>query len=127
VYGRGLTHRLWLDDVRKPPFGYDLVAKTADEAIAILQAFEVEHCSLDHDLGLEAYATVSGDQPIHRSTLKEKTGYDVLLWMEETDRWCPDISIHTMNPKGAIDMMLKLEYRAPSHVQYRRVWPRAET
>lgn len=29
--------RLWLDDRRKPPWGYDLWAKTADEAIAMLE------------------------------------------------------------------------------------------
>ena len=44
--------KLWLDDKRKPPWDYDLWAKTAKEAIAMLEEHgdAIEHCSLDHDL-----------------------------------------------------------------------------
>jgi hypothetical protein len=117
--------RLWLDDKRPPPWGYDLWAKTADEAICMLQEHEVEHCSLDHDLHDSHYADAVGSSPpteIDRSGYTEKTGYEVLSWMHENDRWCPDISVHTMNPRGGDDMMNKLQNRAPKWVVFRRVW-----
>ena len=41
--------------------------------------------------------------------------------MHEHDKWVPDISVHTMNPKGAQDMMTKLQNRAPAHVKFRRI------
>jgi len=120
--------RLWLDDMRKKPFDYDLWAKTADECIAMLQAHDVEHVSLDHDLADEHYEDAdepggygSPPTPIDRRRHKEKTGYDVLLWMEEHGRWVPDISVHTMNPRGGEDMMRKLRHKAPDGVTYRRV------
>jgi len=124
--------RLWLDDIRKPPWGYDLWVKTADEAIAMLERHgsKIEHCSLDHDLADEHYLVLDGDDlgwgppaSPDRSSFKEKTGYAVLEWMHEHDTWVADISIHTLNPVGGDDMMRKLESRAPAHVKFRRVHP----
>ena len=119
-------HRLWLDDRRKTPVGYTLEAKTADECIALLEKHgdDIEHVSLDHDLADAAYhVTMDVNVPIDRSALVEKTGYAVLEWMHEHDRWVPDISIHSLNPRGAQDMLNKLENRAPKHVKFRRVKP----
>jgi len=45
--------RLWLDDVRMSPWGYDLWAKTYDECVRLLEEHSVGHVSLDHDLGTE--------------------------------------------------------------------------
>ena len=45
---------VWLDDRRKPPVfeGIPVTsARTAEEAIALLETGEVESMSLDHDLG----------------------------------------------------------------------------
>lgn len=102
--------RLFLDDERDPrewlPHmrwfrGCDLAeldewiwAKTAPEAIAILEAGDVVEASLDHDLGEEA---------------EVGTGYDVLLWLEERvahdqDFQPPVIHVHTSN-LGARDRM----------------------
>jgi hypothetical protein len=92
---------LWLDDEREPPAyatcGLVWVwAKTADEAIDILKTRSVEFASLDHDL-----ADAQGEPNQGAADLKdwkEKTGYDVLLWMEENDVWPMDgVRIHTMN------------------------------
>lgn len=113
--------RLWLDDKRTPPWGYELWAKTADEAIEMLQRHEVTHCSLDHDLADEHYPAAIAGGPIDRPFYTEKTGYAVLEWMHEHDRWVADISVHTMNPRGGDDMMAKLRNRAPAHVTFRRV------
>ena len=86
---------------------------------------------MDHDLADAHYVSdVAGGYcspltPVDRSAFKEKTGYAVLEWMQEHNRWVPDISVHSLNPKGAEDMMTKLRNRAPAGVTYRRVAPPA--
>jgi hypothetical protein len=59
---------VWLDDRRPAPEGWVHV-RTPEEAIELLRGGEVEELSLDHDLGLDVGA-------------RERTGYDVLLWLE---------------------------------------------
>ena len=56
--------KLWVDDIRKMPSWYDVWAKTADQAIAVLSVLKtgkVTHISLDHDLGdgKKAFAALS--------------------------------------------------------------------
>lgn len=119
-----MAERLWLDDVRKPPWGYSLWAKTAEEAIRLLQAHEVEHCSLDHDLAEEHYGAVESEGPIDRSQYKELTGYAVLEWMHENNRWVGEINIHTLNRVAADDMLRMIRKHAPEHVEFKRVKPK---
>ena len=123
--------RLWLDDMRKPPWGYDRWAKTAAECIQMLQDHYITHVSLDHDLHDEHYGVVEsspgyGEAPtvLDRSSFKEQTGYAVLEWMHEHNRWTQDISVHTLNPRGGDDMMNKLRNRAPGWVKFQRVKPK---
>jgi hypothetical protein len=59
--------RVWLDDERPLPTNFDVLVKTADEAIALLAGGNVTVISLDHDLG----------------DAEEKTGYAVACWIEE--------------------------------------------
>lgn len=115
--------KLWLDDTRKPPWGYDLWAKTADECIEMLQRHEVKHVSLDHDLAEEHYAVQDGGGPWDRSALKEKTGYAVIEWMATTGKWVAEIHVHSLST-GAQDMIDKLREAAPAGVTYARVKPR---
>lgn len=96
---------LWLDDVRPPwkhgCLGWEWV-KTADEAIALLKTGRVHHASLDHDLSEEA--TMGMPKP------GEKTGYTVVLWMEENDIWPSGlISVHSMNPAGRSRMQVAID------------------
>lgn len=91
--------RLWLDDIRDPVsaghYGWTWV-KTADEAIAILSTGRVIEASLDHDLDVQA---TLGNTPT------EKTGYDVVCWMEEHNVWpINGVSVHSQNPAGAARM-----------------------
>lgn len=58
--------KVYLDDMRPAPPGWTLVRWPA-EAIALLEAGDVEEISLDHDLGDD----------------ERGTGYQVLLWIEE--------------------------------------------
>ena len=80
--------KLFLDDCRKCPKGYNQVF-TAEQAIIFLKAFDVSHISLDHDLG-----------PIEAGT-----GYDVACYIETEHaihgkfanlKW----RIHSSNPVG---------------------------
>ena len=78
--------RVWLDDIRPMPKGYDTWCKTYESAIECLTHSVVSHIAFDHDLG------------------KGKTGYDVSRFIEELAylnlikpmTW----SIHTNNPVG---------------------------
>lgn len=88
--------RLWLDDIRDPKdFGCAgwAWAKTAEEAIALLQISNVTIASFDHDLG-------------YLSEDEELTGYDVICWLEANPEfWPPDgVNVHSSNPVGAARM-----------------------
>jgi hypothetical protein len=78
--------RLWLDDERPPPRGWEL-RRWPQEVIRDLEKFHVQEVSLDHDLGDDEVGT----------------GYDVLAFIERElaegrmDR-SPRIHIHTANP-----------------------------
>lgn len=98
---------LWLDDdpARKPPSFSDCElhwtwAKSYEEAIEALKTGTVVFTSLDHDLCDAHYfayfLAMETGQPLDTSVCKEKTGYDVLLWMQENNVWPKDgVRIHT--------------------------------
>lgn len=81
--------RLWLNDERPAPKGW-IRAHTAEEAIQILRTGYVAEASIDHDLG------------------KDKTGYDVLCWIEERVSRPgfepPILHVHSANPPGRARM-----------------------
>jgi hypothetical protein len=82
--------KVFLDDLRKPPKGWELV-RWPDEAIELLETGEVTEISLDHDLGDD----------------DRGTGYDVVLWMEEavfSGFKPPIIHIHTANISARLKM-----------------------
>lgn len=88
--------KLYLDDVRDTPKGWDRV-RTAQECVDLLATQKYDYISLDHDLGEE--------QP---------TGYDVLKWLEEAvagnkEFKIPTIFIHTDNPVGRQNMVRALQ------------------
>lgn len=106
--------KLWLDDVRDPnklaivregqliQGGYDYTwAKTYEEAIAYLKTGKVTFASLDHDLTIDD--TIG--QP-----KGEKTGYDVVCWMEKNNVWPIDgVRVHSLNPTGKARMLQVIE------------------
>jgi CheY-like chemotaxis protein len=88
--------KLYLDDLRDTPKGWDRV-HTAQECVEALATQQYDTVSLDHDLGEN-----------------QLTGYDVLAWLEETvqqhkDFRIPTIFIHTDNPVGRIRMVQALQ------------------
>jgi len=66
--------RIWLDDVRPIPNGFDYWAKNAYEMVGLLLSGNISHISFDHDLGLFGKET----QPD-----KNNTGYAVAMYIEE--------------------------------------------
>ncbi len=88
--------RVWLDDKRPMPKGFDVFAMTAPEAIRYLETEEVSIVSLDHDLGAE-----------------NGTGYDVATYIEKRahNRTLPRLEwhVHSANPVGAARMRAALE------------------
>ncbi len=104
---------LWLDDERPAPPGWTW-AKTVAEAIAILEAGPVEAASLDHDLSDFDAATAGGT-----SQRRERTGYDLCLWMAENGVWPRQRPVvHSANPVGrqAMVQFLERHWRASEEV-----------
>jgi len=87
--------KIWLDDKRPMPSGFNYHAKTALEAIRLLAAGGVTAISLDHDLG-----DVSG------------TGYEVACYIERgayDGSLAPvEVSVHSANPVGRERMELAI-------------------
>jgi hypothetical protein len=46
-----MTKRVWLDDVRVMPAGFDVHVETAEALIELLKTGDVSHVSFDNDLG----------------------------------------------------------------------------
>ena len=85
--------RIWLDDLRPVPSGYE-GAKSVNEAIALIvetenNGLEIELLDLDHDLG--DYYVDGGD------------AIKLLDWLAERETFYP-IKIHTSNPVGRANM-----------------------
>jgi hypothetical protein len=84
--------RVWLDDLRPIPVGFDHWVKTAQDAIALLKCGTVSLISLDHDLGPPDAGT----------------GYDVAKYIEQAAYFdeIPHLQrqIHSANPVGRHNM-----------------------
>lgn len=85
--------KLWLDDLRPVPYGYE-GAKSVNEAKKLIQeaehnGIEIEALDLDHDLG--DYADQGGD------------AIRLLDWLVERGTFYP-VEIHTANPVGRANM-----------------------
>ncbi|MBI3205300.1 MAG: hypothetical protein HYZ29_27425 [Myxococcales bacterium] len=88
--------KVFLDDERPTPDGW-IAARWPSEVIEWLRGGGVTHVSLDHDLGDAADA--------QREDRPERTGYDVLVWLEERaftepQAPVPELSIHSANAAG---------------------------
>lgn len=93
---------LWLDDIRPPKIPGAVWVKTVDGAIAALKTGKVEYASLDHDLSIDAIFGVMEEG--------EKTGYNVVCWMEENNVLPPNgVAVHSMNPVGKARMLVVLD------------------
>ena len=83
---------VYLDDERETPAGWHRCYHVY-EVVKLIKAGEVRRLSLDHDLG-------EG----------EKTGYHLVLWMVENNRWPKEKPVvHSANPVGAMVMRDMIE------------------
>ena len=86
-----ISMKVWLDDERKMPVGFDIHLRTAAGAIEYLKTGKVTLISLDHDLGEE-----------------KGTGYEVAKFIEEAafNQELTRLSweIHSANPVGRKNM-----------------------
>lgn len=87
--------KIYLDDKRPTPNGW-IGARWPEDVIRHLETGDVEAVSLDHDLGDE-----------------ERTGYHVLLWIEEAVATRgfvpPEMSIHSDNGGARPRMRLAIQ------------------
>lgn len=85
--------KLWVDDVRPAPDGYEWLRSVGDVVIAICyvekKGIPIDIIDLDHDAG--DYYPYGGDY------------IKLLEWFEQTGRNYP-IRIHSMNPVGRDNM-----------------------
>lgn len=87
--------KVFLDDERQAPDGW-VLARWPEEVVSFLESGAVEALSLDHDLGDE-----------------RRTGYDVLVWVEEAVATRgfhpPAISVHSANAGARPRMLAAVE------------------
>lgn len=102
--------KLFLDDVRTPWDSSWETVRSAKEAIAALKANDYEEVSLDHDLESIHYTDFD--------TVHEETGFTVLNWMAENNKWPSKVLIiHTLNPTRGIEMFRFANLCAPDDLQ----------
>lgn len=102
--------KLWLDDIRFPPPD-DMswrIARNYDDACWLVKSYGIPiSMSLDHDLGLSAYAgqLIGNDK-------NPETGYDFAKWfceyVQENNIKMPrgfDYYSHSQNPIGKINII----------------------
>jgi hypothetical protein len=86
--------KLYIDDFRPTPKGFDLRAYNSQSAICFLELYPIDFISFDHDLG------------------GEDTAYVVAKFIEErASRGIkpPDYTVHSSNPAGAFRIRAAME------------------
>ncbi|MDR6549682.1 cyclic-phosphate processing receiver domain-containing protein [Paenibacillus qinlingensis] len=87
---------VYLDDSRPCPQGF-VLAKDAVECITLLEEYEVDILSLDHDLGW----------------MSKQTGMDVVHWLISGRKFPKTIYIHTSSPSACTQMYQMLYAAKP--------------
>lgn len=111
--------KLWHDDIRRPPDQTWIWARTNDDAIMVLQNFDVKVISMDHDLGLDGLDPDLPDAVYLRGN-GEQTGLDLVDWMIQNGCVPEHVTVHSWNPSGAQRMIKTLHARgyAATYVPY---------
>ena len=88
---------LWVDDLRPIRKGFDIWAKTYQEAIKAIDGQNITKISFDHDLGEDSKMTAYGQE-------REATGNDVAKYVEMLAQKGKigriDWNVHSANPTG---------------------------
>lgn len=87
--------KIWLDDCRPMPEGYDIHCYTAEDTIELLENNIIDFISFDHDLATDT------------------TGHDVAKWIEkkvfETGLGFVEYRVHSANPVGVKNIIATME------------------
>lgn len=97
-----MTIKLYIDDIRKPPEGWQL-ARTNDRALYFLHNCNVEEISIDHDICFY-------NRPKHILEMTDETFRPVVYYIAvmPKERRPKRIVLHTANPWGAKEMKVIL-------------------
>lgn len=110
--------KLWLDDLRLPPEGWEWV-KSVEDCISALKTGQVEMLSLDNDLGLEFN---DNGEFLMAAEAVAPEGYLVVDWMVENNVWPDWVSLHTSNVVARNYMRKLLEkhggYAGMQHINF---------
>lgn len=86
--------------------------KSAEDAIDCLNSGHVVEASLDHDLTWDQMARGGFLGQVHEDG--QKSGYDVVVWLEEHPLYWPvdGVRVHSANPAGRarMEMVIKRHY-----------------
>lgn len=101
--------KIWLDDERPMPKGFNYHCKSASEAICLLREYNVDLISLDHDLGDNPFTW----SEVYSQFKPTGCGYDVAKAIEK-GAYAGNIKkvkwrIHSANPVGSENMKKALE------------------
>ncbi len=96
--------KLFLDDLRKAPAGYQTVTNFRD-CIFALSITEYEAVSLDYSLG------------------ERWTGLDVLKWMKEHEKFPAKLNIHSTHSYGRAAMADYIRTNFPLGYPFTMGWP----
>ena len=82
---------IYLDDIRDPDPKYWIVCRNAYEFLNMVQMYEFEEYSFDHDLNNSLNLFDGGD------IIEEITGYDVLKWSAANIPKTAKVRFHSAN------------------------------
>ena len=117
---------IYLDDVRTPTQGVGednqpwVVVRSYDEFVEKVNEIGLENIqmvSLDHDLGDTAMTewknNVYHNYKLDYDNITEKTGYDVVCYMEQHNKWpTKGCYVHSANPVGKNKMLAAIQKHA---------------
>lgn len=91
--------KLFIDDNRTTPPGFDFTAQSYNEAVMLLDMYEFEFISLDYDLGAG-----------------ETSGFFVLEWMAKNNKFPSKINIHSNYLDGVDKMRQYINSNFPKNI-----------
>lgn len=103
--------KLWLDDNRNPPEGWDW-AKNYKEFVEYIDKNPMPVViSFDHDLAFEHYpfSEINPTERIDYDAFKEMTGYDCAKYLVQINKFPERVIVHSYNPVGAQNIMNLLQ------------------
>lgn len=90
---------VYMDDLRPCPQGF-VLARTGEECLLLLQQFQVDLLSMDHDMGWS-----------------QLNGFETVKEMVRQSLYPREIYLHSSSPIGRMNMFQHLYANKPDHVK----------